>query len=342
MAIADEVKAPQNAEDYDIGDESSTARSGGKKKMSKGSKIFTFSALGVFAVCIAILAVNGYQNYEAVQNHKDIKVIYNEASKKDETASAVTATPVISDPDTQEIIRQPLVISSAAEEMLAINKDYAGYIYIPDVLSEAVVKGQDNEYYLDHNIYDQKRSCGTVYADFRNNVNDYRDLQSDNIVLYGHNQKDGTMFGNMDYYKWDSKYWLKNPFIYFDNLYESGTYVIISSFVTNTDPAHDNGNVFDYLNYINFDDTTYTYEKFIDEITTRSQFHTGIDVNEDDKFLTLSTCAYEWNEARHVIVARRLRPDETTDSIDTTNFAVNPNPKWPAIYYKYNGGSYSG
>ncbi|MBQ8826820.1 MAG: class B sortase [Oscillospiraceae bacterium] len=344
MAMADEAKKPQHFKAEKKPKKSfKEAFIPNKNDSPKelASKIFSLFSILVLVVCLVILGVYFYQQFEAVQNNEDIRIIYNQAAQKNEPEAAVTEAPVVTDKETQEIVRQPLVVSSAAEEMLAINKNYAGYLYIPDVLSEAVVQCEDNEYYLDHNIYDQKRSCGTVYADFRNNVNDYRDLQSDNIILYGHNQKDGTMFGNMDYYKWDYKYWLKNPFIYFDNLYESGTYVIISSFVTNTEPEHDNGNVFDYNNYVNFQkEGTYTYESFIDEITKRSHFITGIDVNEDDKFLTLSTCAYEWQEARHVIIARRLRPGETEESIDTTNFTVNSNPKWPAIYYKYNGGSY--
>ena len=347
MAMADEVRKPQHAKTEKRPKKSfKEAFIPNKNDSPKelGSKIFSLFAILVLIVCLVILGVYFYQQYEAVQNNKDIKVIYNQASKKDEeTVPVPQPEQAVTDKETQEIIREPLKVSSAAEEMLAINKNYAGYLYIPDVLSEAVVQCEDNEYYLDHNIYDQKRSCGTVYADFRNTVNDYRDLQSDNIILYGHNQKDGTMFGNLDYYKWDYKYWIKNPFIYFDNLYESGTYVVVSSFVINTEPEHDNGNIFDYNNFINFtNDGTYTYDNFIREITERSHFNTGIDVNKDDKFLTLSTCAYEWSEARHVLVARRLRPGETTENIDTTNFAVNPNPKWPAIYYKYNGGSYNG
>ena len=109
---------------------------------------------------------------------------------------------------------------------------------------------------------------------------------SDNITLYGHNQKDGTMFGTLDKYKWDYSYWLKNPFIYFDTNYEQGTYVIIASFVTNTKPEHDNGYVFDYQNYSKFQDTgTYTYENFVKEITERSTIITGVDVQKGDKFL---------------------------------------------------------
>ena len=39
-------------------------------------------------------------------------------------------------------------------------------------------------------------------------------------------------------------------------------------------------------------------------------------------------------------MGRKLRDGETAENFDTTKFSKNPNPKWPAIYYKYNGGTY--
>lgn len=305
------------------------------------SKVFSLFAIVVLVVCIVVLVIYFYHQFEAKQNNTKLNVIYNSAASSNvnnSTSSDNISQDILDIPEEE---RPELVKSEAAEEMLAINPDYAGYIYIPDVLGEPIVQ-RDNEYYLKHNFYDQVRSVGTVFADEKNVLNDYSDKQSDNIILYGHNNRDGSMFGNLDYYKWDLKYWLKNPFIYYDNYYENYTYVIVSSFVTNTLPEHDDGNVFDYINYINFKDSgKYTFESFKNEILKRSQFITGIDFDKNDKYLTLSTCAYEWDEARHVIIARRLRAGETTDNIDTTGFYVNDNPKWPAIYYKFNGGSYT-
>lgn len=303
------------------------------------SKLITLAAILALVVCGVILAVHFYHMYEAKQNNINIKVIYD----KNKTPIAADADdPPASDTvidEDGEIVRAPLVTLPFAEEMLAINPDYVGYVSIPDRVSEAVVQTTDNDLYLKTNIYGQTRSCGTIFADYRNDVSNYADLQSDNIILYGHNQRDGTMFGELDYYKWDYKYWLKNPFIYFDNKYEQSTYVIISSFVINTEPEHDNGYVFDYQNYINFTDS-HPFETFIKEISERSHFITGIDANENDKYITLSTCSYEWEPARHIIIGRKLRDGETTESIDMSGFMVNPNPKWPAVYYKYNGGSY--
>lgn len=346
MALADEVYQSQHYKEKEKKKKKSFSEAFIPHKGDSGkeiaSKIFSLFAIVVLIVCIAVLAVYFYHQFEAKQNNNKLNVIYNNASNADTSSNgAETSLPVENIEEVPEEERQPLVKSAAAEEMLAINPDYIGYIYIPDVLGEPVVQ-RDDSYYLKHNFYDQVRSVGTVFADPRNVTNDYSDKQSDNIILYGHNNRDGSMFGNLDYYKWDLKYWLKNPFVYYDNYYENYTYVIVSSFVVNTLPEHDDGNVFDYINYINFSNSgKYTFENFKKEITTRSQFITGIDFDENDKYLTLSTCAYEWDEARHVIIARRLRPGETTENIDTSNFYVNQNPKWPAIYYKFNGGSYT-
>ncbi|MBQ5333035.1 MAG: class B sortase [Oscillospiraceae bacterium] len=304
------------------------------------SKLIVLFSILVLIVCAVILGNYFYQMYEAKQNHNTLKVIYQKAQQTviTPTASpAETASPSENNEPVPEE-RPPLTILPAAQELIAINADTVGYVRIPNCVDEPVVKGTDNDYYLNHNFYDNQRQCGTCFADFRNEVGGYE--RSDNIILYAHNQKDGTMFGNLDYYRWDPAYWLKNPFIYFNTNYSEDTYVIISSFVINTKPEHDdNRPLFDYQNYINFDDS-HSYDTFISEITKRSTIITGVDCNENDDYLTLSTCSTEWDDSRHILVARKLRDGESAETFDTTKFSKNPNPKWPAIYYKYNGGTY--
>ncbi len=341
MAMSDEVKAGYKSKAKRYKPKKTFKESfipqRGDKPSEIISKLIVFLSVAALLVCAVVLSVYFYHLFEARQNHANIKVIYKKASDS-ATGDENSLPDSLIEPGAE---RKPLVLLPAALTMQELNLNYAGFVEIPNCVSEAVVQYEDNDFYLDHNIYDQKRSCGTVFADFRNIVNDYEN--SDNIILYGHNQKDGTMFGQLDYYKFNPKYWLTNPYIYFDTLYSEDVYVIIASFITNTEPEHDNGYVFDYHNFINFkDEGDYTYDRFMTEITERSQIITGIDVNSGDKFLTLSTCSYEWEPSRHVLVARKLREGETTQNIDTSGFNVNTNPKWPAIYYKYNGGSYSG
>lgn len=346
MAMSDEVRANPRYKPKKKKEKKGFAESfipmKGDKPNEILSKVIVLISIAALVICGIVLAVYFYHIFEAKQNHSELSnkyKIFNNLSQSSSADGSAADNPVTEIGNDGKIVRNPLVTLPFAEEMLAINPDYVGYVSIPGVLSEAVVQASDNEYYLKKNIYGQTRSCGTVFADFRNVISDYADLQSDNIILYGHNQRDGTMFGQLDYYKWDYKYWLQNPYIYFDNRYEQSTYVIIASFVINTEPEHDNGYVFDYQNYINFDES-HSFDTFIKELNERSHFNTGIDVNENDKFITLSTCSYEWEPARHVIIGRKLRAGETPDNLDTTGFAVNPNPKWPAIYYKYNGGTY--
>ncbi len=322
-----------------------------KKERTLADKIIYYVALVVLIVSLIILAIYCYRVYEAKQNSKALKELYQSAQSKEllvitpegdtsvETVTTEEST-VTSVNEEGEVVVEKVYsydILPAAQELLDINSDTVGVIEIPDCIFEAVVQTTDNDYYLTHNFYDQKRSAGACFADYRNVI--YGENRSDNIILYAHNNKDGSMFGNMDYYLYNVSYWLQNPFIYFNTKYSEDIYVIIASFVTNSEPVHDNGNLFDYYNYINFN-SEYTYEYWISEVTKRSQIITGVDVCEDDEFLTLSTCAYNWDEARHVIIARKLRDGESTADIDTSLFKQNTNPKWPAIYYKYNGGSY--
>jgi SrtB family sortase len=355
MSIADEAlskpaKAKKNAD---------RPRQKGLKKFlpCKGdsrseiiSKIIVLVSIAALIICLFVLAKYFFEVYEAQQTHDDLLYIYNTnkvVPSIDDPLPGETTTSADLSSDTdediseeeEEIVLEPLELLPSAEAFLAINPDTAGYVRIPGVLEEVVVQGTDNSYYLTHNFYGSKRQCGTCFADYRAVVNDYLFRQSDNIILYAHNQKDGTMFGNMDYYRWNTEYWLQNPFIYFNNDYEEGTYVIFASFVTNTEPEDDNGNVFDYWNYVNFNDD-YPYDYFMSEVTKRSTIITGVDVQPTDKFLTLSTCSTEFDNSRHALIARRLRDGETEADIDTTEFQVNPNPKWPAIYYKYAGGTY--
>ena len=328
--------------------------------------IIIIAASAVLAACVIILGIYIFQVIEQKKNHSDIKNLYESAAAGSPERTLNVIAPdempaaVIPADDVQgdaapadgedggaaadegysaPAVRRPLIILPAAAALLAENSDTAGYVRIPGVLEEAVVQCDDNDYYLKHNFYDKQRQCGTVFADHRNIVNDYPDLMSDNIVLYGHNEKDGSMFGNMDYYRWDPAFWQSHPFIYFNTNYEEGVYVIVSSFVTNAYPEDDNGNIFDYWNCLEFKDSA-SYDYFAGEITARSRFITGVDIRQGDKFITLSTCSTEWEDSRHAIVARKLRPGETEEDIDTSAFTLNPAPKWPAIYYKINGLSY--
>ena len=238
---------------------------------------------------------------------------------------------------TTEPPEPPLVLLPEAEERLNEYEHYAGWINIPTVVDEPVVQYSDNDYYLNRDPKQQKNVAGSVYADFRCLLNTRK--RSGNIVLYGHNQKDGTRFGQLDFYKWNPLgYYKQQPLIYFDTAYEKRTYKICSMFIINTKPEHDNRPLFDYHNYIDLTDEA-RFNEFVDQIKKRSLVITDVDIEYGDRFLTLSTCSTEFEGSRFVIIGREVREGESTE-VNTSAAVKNDNPLYPEIIYKYQGGSY--
>lgn len=291
----------------------------------------------VFFVSLWIFISYYWESYEAQGNERRLRQIHAiQAKTINMTVISGGNSGSLFPEVTGELVNtKELVFRQEMQEFVDINKDTAGYIKIPKTgVDGVVVQGEDDEYYLDHNFYGEKRQCGTLFVDSRCIIN--TTLDSPNLIIYGHNQYDGTMFGDLDFYRWNLEYWKSNPFVYFDTLYEEKTYVIIAAFLTNELPEHDNGNRFDYQNYIYFT-KDWSFEDWSTELMLRTQFFTGVDFNVGDQYITLSTCATEWEPSRYVLVARALRDGESADSIDTSLWEENPNPKMPQIWYDVHG-----
>ena len=228
---------------------------------------------------------------------------------------------------TSDVLREELRRSNEMNLFYKENNDTAGWIKVDGTkVDNIVMQTTDNDFYLHHNFYKEESQPGTVFVDYRCNVNTYNDLQSDNIILYGHKQRDNTMFGSLHYYKGDLDFYKEHPTIEFSNLYETYTYKIIAMFVAETNQSTTKEEIFDYQNYINFNDE-YSFGKFMAGIKKRTQINTSVNVKSTDKFLTLSTCSYEVKDARFVIVARRVRDGESTD-VDVTKATFNKSAQY--------------
>ena len=76
--------------------------------------------------------------------------------------------------------------------------------------------------------------------------------------------------------------------------------------------------------------------EYVSEIDQRKLYSTGVDIKPTDKILTLSTCNYDWDAQRLVVVARLVREGENP-SVDTSLAKKNENPRYPQIYYDQKG-----
>ena len=219
------------------------------------------------------------------------------------------------------------------ESLLKQNKEIKAWMKIEGTnINNPVYQTNNNDYYVEHDMNRQSSRYGALFIDKSAAIG--KEKNSQNVVIYGHHMKDGTMFGPLKKYT-DINFYKEHPIIDFTTLYRDGQYKVFAVFITNTIEAHDNGQIFNYRNHSFASEESFL--NFIDDVKKRSIIDTGVEVLGDDEIITLSTCTYEFEEARLVVMARRVRDGET--DINNTNAAkINSNPLYPQIWYDTKGG----
>ena len=300
-------------------------------------KIVTDVSVVVLVVALIVLA------WYFVQQAK-IKADIKKQQEMHTSISVITQS-TTSPPETEETTTEteppPLVVLDSMTELFNENPDVAGWITVDDTKINNVVLQTDNkEYYLDKDFYGNRNIAGQIYIDYRCIANDYDKNQSDNLIIYGHNQADQTMFGTLKKYKIKKDntknfdFYLDHPTFKFSNLYEEYTYKIVAMFVVEVEPYQTrDGVVFDYHNYVNFNKNR-TFSDFKENILARTAVNTGVDFNEDDKFVTLSTCSNEFEPSRFVVIGRRVRDGESPE-VDVSKAAINEDMLEPDYSYIY-------
>lgn len=232
-----------------------------------------------------------------------ISVLQNDGTLQADTAARLTEagseegiSVVQRDKDTTLGSDNPAMLDKYVK-LYQENKDLAGWISIEGMkIDYPVLQNADNEYYLHHDFYGKDSKYGCLY------VKNHADLQTGtNFVIYGHNMKDGSMFGDLDLYQKESFY-KEHPRISFDTLYEERTYDIIAVFRSQVYNAEDD--VFKYYQFYEAD-TQDEFNDFYNNIKALSLYDTGVEAQFGDTFLTLSTCAYHVQDGRFVVVAKR-------------------------------------
>ena len=221
----------------------------------------------------------------------------------------------------------------AFKELMASNSDIKAWIKINGTnINNPVYQTTNNDYYIDHDMNKQSSRYGALFIDQAAAITSGGN--SKNVVIYGHHMRDGTMFGTLKKYT-DINFYKEHSIIDFTTLYLDADYKVFSVFITNTLAEHDNGEVFNYR-YPQFASEE-DFLNFVTQVKVRSIIDTGVEVTAEDELLTLSTCTYEFDEARLVVMARKVRADET-NAADTSMAKVNPNPLYPQVWYTKRGG----
>ena len=280
-------------------------------------------ALATLLVCLPFL---GYRLYEGWYNDYFTKQLAGQVQTGlDESAWADIRAKYPN-------VNFPEGMNPAYAALYAANQEMVGWLKIPNMkyIDFPIVQGKDNDKYLKLDYYGRTTSYGNPFLDFRNNI---KELDR-NTIIFGHHMRSGDqVFSELtDYLTIDG--FKRNPVIEYNTLYADYQWKVYAVFLTNSKAEHDNGYIFNYIfTNLSSDDK---FKEYISEIDQRKLYSTGVDIRPDDKILTLSTCNYDWDEQRLVVVARLVREGEDA-SVDTSLAKKNENPRYPQIYYDKKG-----
>jgi len=160
----------------------------------------------------------------------------------------------------------------------------------------------DDEYYLYLDFRGEEDKRGSLILDEDSSVEN--GSFTTNLLVHGHNMKDGSMFGELDKYRSEDYYKEHTRMTLYtrDGVHD---YEVAAVFDSQVYYATDL--VFKYYNFFQAD-TVEEFRYFYDNIKELSLYDTGVTAEFGDKFLTLSTCAYHVEDGRFVVVAKEIKP----------------------------------
>ena len=281
--------------------------------------IFTLSLL-VFLGCSGYLCYYYYDSFAAIKATEQLRDIYYTSDTSAQTAA-----------ETPE--EYPESYENSFASLWLINPDIVGFLKIENTrIDYPVVQAADNQYYLRRAFDGSYSNQGVPFLDYRADV----ERPSDNLVIYGHNMRNGQAFADLLSYR-DLDFYKQHPVINFNTVHRENKYAVFAVFITNAaDSAAGQDDVFNYHDMV-IAASDEDFLEYANQLKARSVIDTGIQIDPGDELLTLSTCSDEYfTGARFVVAARALREGEK--NVDTGSAVLNPTPLYPDIWYENYGG----
>ncbi len=260
--------------------------------------------LVIFLVSGFFLARYFIESRRSQNDFDELAQIVSQAQEPEPSQEAEPAPgeAVIPQPETVTVTNprtgQQMDILKQYAELFSRNSDLVGWLKLEGTkINYPVMQTPDSKDYYLHRNFDKEYSAhGCFYV--QENCDVF--APSDNLTIYGHNMKDGTMMKALHGYEKKS-FWENHPVIQFDTLSEHHEYEVFAVFVTSATK----GQGFAYNNFVDAGNEA-QFEQFVFKCKDLSFYNTGITPQYGDKLITLSTCDYSVSNGRLVVVARQI------------------------------------
>ena len=226
-------------------------------------------------------------------------IAWNRIMDEERAAAGLRESVVTAEPPFEPIAAP--TVQPAIQELQDQNKDAVGLLHFGEDHTLYVCQSTDNAYYMTHRFDGSEDPAGMIYMDYRNTLFP----RSDNLILYGHNMRNGSRFGTLGHYL-QKEYLRKYPLFQFADACETADYVPFAIFHTSADPDAPEYFAFDRVNFSTDDDFT----NYVREVRERSVLKIPLEASPGDRLLTLATCSSELDHGRLVIVCRAVREGE--------------------------------
>ena len=254
---------------------------------------FIYILLMTFIVCSILYLIRYY--YDIYNTRKQSHLLDDIAINENVVLTQQNDEPENKDNITSTKTDRMLKI----EELQKENSDIIGWIEIENTnINYPVLQGSDNKFYMTHNYKKQYSKNGSIFLD-----KDYSwSPPSSNLLIYGHNNKNNTMFQELLKYK-DVEFYNNHPNIRFTTKDEDSIFEIISVFRSKVYYKSEK-NVFRYYYFINSNNEQ-EYNEFVQNAKNASLYDTGKTATYGEQLMTLSTCSYHTTDGRFAVVAKR-------------------------------------
>lgn len=265
-------------------------------KSDKKKKTIRTVLIVVLSLLIVVFLYSGYRVTRTVHEYNERERYYERTRQNSVVAEDPAKTPAApGQTPTPDKLRETSPITVDFDSLINTSADVKAWLYSPDTkIDYPVVQAADNAFYLYRFMDGTYNPSGTLFIDYRC----LGDFSGKNTIIYGHHMGDGSMLASIVNYQ-DQSYYDEHPVMFLNTLEGNYRLDVFAGFITWFDSR---AYTFDFNSRTEF-------EEWLTLMRSYSDFTCDVQLGIEDRVVMLSTCTYEYDNARYVVMAKLVPLD---------------------------------